>query len=94
MNHTIPYVIILYSIYDINKKDVCFYEFNDQSYYYSVSWILVWFLCIYLPWVYLTGDYVYSVLDKKSPFYIKVTVILLVLSLTKIANELGKKITN
>lgn len=94
MNHTIPYAIILYTIYDTNKQELCFYEFNDLTYYYSIAWILCWFLCIYLPWVNLTDDYVYSVFDKRSPFYIKVTVILLVLSLTKIANEFGKKIAS
>lgn len=93
LNHTIPYTIILYSIYKSNKEEMCFYEFNDQTYYYSVSWILIWFLCIYLPWVYLTGDYLYSVFDKKSPFYVKITVVFLVLFLVRIGNELGKKLT-
>ena len=94
MNHTVPYAIILYSIYDTNKKDVCFYEFNDQTYYYSVGWILCWFLCIYLPWVYVTQDYVYSVFDKKSSYFVKITVVLLVLFLVKVANEFGKKIAS
>lgn len=94
MNHTVPYAIILYSIYDTNKKDVCFYEFNVQTYYYSVGWILCWFLCIYLPWVYVTQDYVYSVFDKKSSYFVKITVVLLVLFLLKVANEFGKKIAS
>tara|TARA_Y100001970_G_C14183349_1_gene831083 strand:+ start:690 stop:1355 length:666 start_codon:yes stop_codon:yes gene_type:complete len=89
MNHTIPYLIILYSIHN-NNTDICYYEFNDFTLYYSILWILLWFIGIYIPWIYITGDYVYSTMDKKSPFYIKIITILLVFFLVIMANELGK----
>lgn len=89
MNHTIPYLIILYSIHN-NNTDICYYEFNDLTLCYSILWIFTWFVGIYIPWIYTTGDYVYSVLDKKSSYYIKVIVIALVFFLVKVANELGK----
>lgn len=90
MNHTIPYCIILYTIYDSKNQEICLYEFNDLTYYYSLLWVFIWFLCIYLPWVYLTGDYIYSVLHKDTSIKVKMTNILLVLLLVRLANEFGK----
>ena len=94
MNHTIPYCIILYTIYDSKKQEICLYEFNSNTYYYSVLWVFIWFLCIYVPWVCLTGDYVYSVLDKTTPTYKKITIMSIVLILIGVANTLGKIMNN
>lgn len=93
LNHTLPYTIILYSIYENKKNNIYIYIFDETSFLYSLIWILSWFIFIYLPWVYYTGDYVYSVLDKKTPTLVRGFIIFMVILLVKIANEFGKLIT-
>ena len=89
LNHIVPYGIIIYSIYESKRDEMCYYEFNDNTYWYSALWINVWFMFIYVPWVYNTGDYIYSFFDKKSPFMIKGGVMISSLLLIFIANQIG-----
>ena len=89
LNHIVPYGIIVYSMYESKRDEMCYYEFNNNTYWYSALWINVWFIFVYIPWVYNTGDYIYSILDEKSPLMIKGGVIISSLLFVLIANQIG-----
>jgi hypothetical protein len=89
LNHIAPYCIVVYSMYESKRDEMCYYEFNDNTYWYSALWINVWFMFVYIPWVYNTGDYLYSILDEKSPLMVKGGVIISSLLIVFIANQIG-----
>lgn len=76
-----------YFILTSNEK----YEFNNSTLTNTYIWVLSWLFFIYTPWVFLTGDYVYSVMKY---FYSRIVVIILALSLIILANKSGDFLTN
>jgi hypothetical protein len=83
INHTIPYLIIFYHNTQSN------YIFDNNTLIYSYLWIYFWLICIWSPWTLITGDPVYSILDKKTPFNIKLSIVVIVHLIVYIANYSG-----
>ena len=62
IHHIVPYCLIGWKIYSATE---C-YDFNWVSTYQSVAWLCTWFFGVYLPWRFITGDTVYSILDATT----------------------------
>ena len=86
INHCLPYTLVVkYLLLEKNNS-----LFMGYSVFYSYIWLYVWFCCIYIPWNVYTGDCVYSVLSKETPWKIKISVFLGVNFMVLMANEVGK----
>jgi len=88
-NHCLSYILLVY--YMINDKERN-YEFDNYSLIYSFIWLYSWLLFLYIPWVLLTNDYIYSVLSPSKPIYLRIGMILFINVLAFIANNFGKLI--
>ena len=66
------------------------YEFNNYSMIFTFIWVYSWLLFIYIPWVLITNDYIYSVLTPSNPIYIRLGMIFFMNFLGFIANNVGK----
>tara|TARA_A100001015_G_scaffold312774_1_gene418607 strand:- start:1183 stop:1902 length:720 start_codon:yes stop_codon:yes gene_type:complete len=90
LNHILPYMFVagnmLYSRFQ-NENTVCL--FNNYSLMYTYIWLYTWFLFIYIPWYYYTGDSVYSVLSLKKPFKLRAGIVLAVNILAYVSNRIG-----
>lgn len=86
--HLIPFAIFCYML--TTKK----YTFDEKSFYYSVAWVLAWFLFIYGPFRALTGDCIYSILDYKEDRGIQFAVVILAVVFLFAGNMFGKMINN
>ena len=87
LNHSIYYLFSLY--YCLNNKNV---TFDNNSLFYSYIWVFSWLFFIYIPWFYLTNDYVYSVLQPNNKY--RIYILLFALYMVYLSNEFGKLITN
>ena len=85
LNHTAPYVIMCYSLY-LNPEFACS-AFDDSTLYYTLMWLYTWFVAIYVPWVYFTGDYLYSVLNPLHSWYFRIFVVAFVHMVTYTSNQ-------
>uniref|UniRef100_A0A6C0BSC9 Uncharacterized protein n=1 Tax=viral metagenome TaxID=1070528 RepID=A0A6C0BSC9_9ZZZZ len=83
INHTFPYMIVFYHNTQSN------YIFDNNTLIYSYLWVYIWLIFIWGPWILMTGDPVYSILDKKTPFTTKMAVVLIMHLLVYIANYSG-----
>ena len=64
IHHTLPYLLMLHQMY--NQQYIsCYIEYDTLNLIYTYAWLYSWFIFIYLPWNYFTGDKVYSILDPK-----------------------------
>ncbi len=90
-NHCITYLLIIYYMVTNKEKE---YEFDNYSLIYTFIWIYSWLLFIYIPWVLLTNDYIYSVLEPSKPLYIRIGIILFMNVLAYISNNTGKFISS
>ena len=86
-NHNLSYFLIIYFMFNDKQKD---YEFNNYSLIYTFIWIYTWLLFLYIPWVLITDDYIYSVLAPSKPIYIRLGMILFMNVLGYVANIVGK----
>lgn len=84
INHTVPYIIMFYHNTQSN------YTFDNNTLLYSYIWVYIWLLFIWTPWTLITGDPVYSILDRDSPFTIKFIVAVIVHFMIYFANMLGR----
>ena len=66
------------------------YTFDNNTLLYSYIWVYIWLLFIWTPWTLITGDPVYSILDRDSPFTIKFIVAVIVHFMIYFANMLGR----
>ena len=87
-NHSLSYILIVYYMINNQKK----YEFNDKSLFYTFIWLYAWLLFIYVPWVFITKDYLYSVLSPSKPLYLRLGMILFFNVLALMSNQVGKLI--
>ncbi len=90
-NHCISYIFIFYYIISNKERE---YEFDNFSLIYTFVWLYTWLLFIYIPWVLLTNDYIYSVLEPTKPFYLRIGMILFMTFLGYLSNNFGKLITS
>jgi len=73
LNHSSHYGIICYYLYS-NPQLAC-NVFDDTTMYYTLMWVYTWLFGVYMPWVYMTNDYVYSVLEPFHPWYYRLLVV-------------------
>jgi hypothetical protein len=70
VHHLVPYLLIhtlSYEKWNQNKGElICAYEYSNKTLLYSYLWLYCWFVFIYIPWRFYTGDSVYSILDLKQ----------------------------
>ena len=52
-----------YSLYFLKNNET---TFDIISLKYTYYWILIWFIFIYIPWVLLTNDFIYSVMKDSK----------------------------
>ena len=90
-NHCISYILIVY--YMINDKEKI-YEFDNYSLIYTYLWVYIWLFFIYIPWVLITDDYIYSVLSPSKPIYIRLGMIIFMNFLGYLGNNVGKFINS
>lgn len=81
--HFMPLLFLLFYLFKDNHK------FTFQTYLYSVAWVLIWFIFIYIPWRLLTGDAIYNILEEDQNKYMQLTVVFSVFVLLYIGNSLG-----
>ena len=80
----------LWSVYFIltSKENLVF---DNNNLINTYLWVFTWLFFIYIPWVFFTGDYVYSVMKY---FYTRIVAIILALTLILLANKSGEYLTN
>ena len=72
-----------------NRKNI---QFTTSTFKYSVYWVLIWFVFIYMPWRIFTGDVIYSILGKETTIYMKIMIVIGVLIALYSSNHIGKYI--
>lgn len=87
LNHSIGYIIIVH--YMLNNNNIN-YEFNNTSLLLTFLWLYVWLFFIYVPWVLITNDYLYNILEPSKPLYFRLSMILFINLLAYISNYVGK----
>lgn len=88
-NHCLSYILIVYYMINNQEKN---YTFDNYTLLYTYLWLYVWLFFIYAPWVLLTNDYLYDILEPSKPLYCRLGVILFVNVLAYISNSFGKLI--
>ena len=91
LNHNLSYILIFYYMISNKKRE---YDFDNYSLIYTFLWLYIWLIFIYTPWVLLTNDYIYSVLEPSKPFYLRFGMILFMSLLGYLSNNFGKLITS
>ena len=43
---------------------------------YTIYFNLFWLLCIWMPWYFLTGDYIYFVFKPNFPVFFKINIVI------------------
>jgi hypothetical protein len=89
-NHSLPLLLFMYEI----KQNSSYVIFNINSLYYSYLWAYIWLLTIYIPWVYITQDYVYSVMYPNICLNSKICFIGFIHTLIFISNYTGGYLFN
>lgn len=84
-NHIVPYLFMIYNL--SIRKDVC-ELFDENTLLYTYMWCYTWIIFIYIPWVYLTNDYVYSIFKPTTSWKIKFSIVFFVHILIYISNNL------
>ncbi len=84
LNHSTHYIIMCYYLY--NNENSCT-MFNEETSYYSYMWVYTWLFAIYIPWVYITKDIVYSVLNPKNHWLVTVSVVTFVNIIIELSNR-------
>lgn len=62
--HGLPLILLVFEYINKHPCDNCF---SNTDLYYSYTWLYAWFFTVYLPWRYITGDPVYSILSRGTP---------------------------
>lgn len=83
--HVAPYMLI---VQELRSKDNPIY-FTSTDLYLTFAWIYGWLFFIYLPWRFITGDPVYSVLSDETPIKTKLVFILLIHGIVFLSNGFG-----
>jgi len=94
LNHTVPYLISMYTVYNGSSNIMCTYEFNTSTLLYSYLWLYVWVFFIYIPWRWRTSDPVYSVLGNDSSITMKIKAVCTVHLFIYFGNCFGRYLTN
>jgi hypothetical protein len=89
-NHSVPLLLFIYEI----KTNSAYAIFDMNSLYYSYLWAYIWLLTIYIPWIYTTQDYVYSIMFPSVPLNSKIFFVGFIHILFFIANYVGFYLTN
>ena len=84
--HGVPLLLLAFE-FIINKP--CQECFSQTDLYYSYIWLYVWFCVIYLPWRYITGDPVYSILSRDTPMKMIASAVILMHLLFFVSNSIG-----
>jgi len=87
LNHSLPWVLL---VFEYAQKRPCIECFNNESLYYSYMWLYAWFFFAYLPWRFITGDSIYSILDSKASYKTLGASVLLLHGLIFFANMSGR----
>jgi len=65
MTHVVPFAMMVREAMSSDCSDA----FSTTSLLQTYLWWYTWFVCIYLPWRYYTGDYVYSIFKNDANFW-------------------------
>jgi len=65
MTHAVPFAMMVREAMSSDCSDA----FSTTSLLQTYLWWYVWFVCIYLPWRYYTGDYVYSIFKTDANYW-------------------------
>ena len=89
-NHSVPLLLFIYEI----KQHSTYAIFDMNSLYCSYIWSYIWLLTIYIPWVYTSQDYVYSIMYPNIPLNNKIIFIGFIHVLFFISNYTGYYLSN
>tara|TARA_B100001287_G_C22475827_1_gene431895 strand:+ start:85 stop:729 length:645 start_codon:yes stop_codon:yes gene_type:complete len=84
INHGCYYI---WTIYYISKKEID-YKFDNSSLQITWSWVLGWYILIYLPWYKKTNDHVYSIMKTRKDTIITMTMLAIILTLSNITGKI------
>lgn len=94
-SYTIHGLFTLFFLYHlVNPKNKTTYTFNNETYFQTLTWMIIWFCLIYIPWRLLTGDPVYAVLGDDSSTITKIGVVCLVFVIFYITNSIGRVLSS
>ena len=65
MTHAVPFAMMVREAMSTDCSDA----FSTTSLLQTYLWWYAWFVCIYLPWRYYTGDYVYSIFKTDANYW-------------------------
>jgi hypothetical protein len=87
-SHSLPFFLL--------HNDLCDHTeaFTIDSFYRSIKWLLIWLCFIYVPYVLITGDYIYSIMSNKTHSFIKFMGMLFVFFTAFISWQLGMTLHN
>ncbi len=86
-NHCLTYFLIVYHILSTKERD---FQFDNYSLIYTIIWLYSWLFFIYVPWVLITNDYVYNILEPSNPIYLRLGIIFFINILAYLSNNFGK----
>ena len=66
MTHAVPFAMMVREAMSTDCSDA----FSTTSLLQTYLWWYAWFVCIYLPWRYYTGDYVYSIFKNDANYWL------------------------
>ena len=89
LNHSFPLIMIIYEI----NQDSTYAVFDYQNLFYSYVWGYSWIMFVYIPWIYITDDYVYNVLYPNVPLTNKVCFIVILHIISFLSNIVGYYLT-
>ena len=71
-SHSLPFFLLHNDLCDQSEA------LTINSFYHSIGWMILWLCFIYVPYVFNTGDYIYSIMSYKTHNFIKFTGMLFV----------------
>lgn len=90
MTHIVPYAMIAREVLTTDCSDA----FSTMSLLQTYLWFYTWFVGIYIPWRYYTGDYVYSPFKLGANYWVTGGFVLGMHVFVGILNESGSLLCN
>jgi hypothetical protein len=86
LNHSVHLGILAYRYNYYNNINL----FTNRDLCMTYIWLYIWFLFIYIPWRYITGDIVYGFFDNNYPISMKFLYVFIIHSIIYISHNIGK----
>lgn len=85
INHSIHLIILIYHYNNHDKNNL----FTNKDLYMTFLWLYIWFIFVYMPWRYITGDVVYGFFDNNYPLNKTIIYVSIIHIIIYISNTFG-----